>query len=348
MTTRTDNTHYIEQLASTWEPKLRDAFLAAIRDIANNVDIAALTRLIEQGNIQGALAAVGADVAHFNTLVVAQQSAYNAGGLAAVRAAPPLPQLGGYSVRMLWNIRAPSAELWLRNESSTLVTEIVDDQRDVIRTRLEAGMRVGVNPRQTALDLVGRIQPGGKVRTGGVIGLSSNQEQWLTNYETELASTDPTILRQALLRGLRDKRFDATVLKAIKNGTGIPADLRDKMSLAYRNRALRWRGENIARNETIKALGAAQTEAYQQNIDSGKLDAGLIVRFWATVGDDRVRPTHRLIPGMNKAGRKWNEPFETPDGPTLHAPFEIGCRCHEKISIGFLEDAVRKFKASQR
>jgi hypothetical protein len=326
---------------------LRDAFLAAVRELANSVDFAALTRLLEQGNISGALAALGIDPAHFNSLVVAQQATFNAGGLAAARAAPLLPQAGGYAVRVLFDVRNPRAEAWVRNESSTLVKEIVDDQRVMIRSRLEAGLQGGINPRQVALDLVGRIDPRTRRRSGGVIGLSSNQEQWLRNYEAELASSDPAILRNTLQRGLRDKRFDSVVLRAIRDGTGIPADTQAAMSLAYRNRALKWRGDNIARNETIKALGAAQIEAYQQSIDKGHVSQDLLTKFPVTAGDERVRETHREVPGLNPKGRKWNEPYVTPFGPQMHAPYphEIGCRCYERVKVDFLAQAIAKHRA---
>jgi hypothetical protein len=344
----TSNIHYIEQLASTWEPRLRDAFLEAFRQVVDQVNIAALARLLENGDVAGALAAIGVDTAHFNALIVAHQAAFNAGGLAAAQAAPLLPQIGGYAVRMLWDVRNPRAEQWVRNESSKLVKDIVDDQRTMIRSRLEAGLQTGTNPRQVALELVGRIDPRTKRRVGGIIGLSSNQEQWLRNYEAELASSDPSVLRQALTRGLRDKRFDATVLRAIRDGTGIPAELQAKMRMAYANSALKYRGDMIARNETIKALGAAQTEAYQQSIDKGHLDQNLLLKFPVTAGDERVRQTHREVPGMNKDGRKWNEPYTTPFGPQMHAPYpdQVGCRCHERIKVDFIGAAVKKHKAA--
>lgn len=348
MATRTDNTSYIEQLAQTWEPRVRDAFLAAVRQVIDQIDISALVRALQNNDISAALRIVQMDPAHLSPLAIAMQDAFNAGGFAAARAAPLLPQVGGHSVRVLFDVRNTRAEAWIRNESSGLIKDIVDDQRTAIRDYLEKGLQAGKNPRNTALDLVGRIPPGGKVRTGGVIGLSSNQEQWLVNYEVDLASTDPVILRRLLERGLRDKRFDATVLRAIKDGTGIPPDLQAKMRTAYSNRALKWRGDNIARNETTKSLGAAQTEAYQQSIDKGHLDQSLLDRFWVTAGDERVRETHRLIPGMNAKGVKWNQPFQTPTGPQMHAPStDIGCRCHEKVVVRFLDRAIAKHRAAQ-
>jgi hypothetical protein len=134
------------------------------------------------------------------------------------------------------------------------------------------------------------------------------------------------------------------VLKAIRDGTSIAPEIQVKMATQYANKALKYRADVISREETVKALGAAQTEVYQQQIDSGKLDADLITRFPVTAGDERVRHTHRLVPGMNKDGRKWGEPFQTPMGPKMHAPYEgeIQCRCYERIRIDYLGAALRK------
>lgn len=332
----------IESLTATWEPRMRAAFLQAVTSITNSVDIIALTALIEAGDVFGAMAAVGADTAHFSALALTQTSMFNEGGMALARAT----SRAGF--QLLFDVRATRAEQWIKQRSSTLIQDIAADQRTTIRNHLEAGLQAGTNPRTVALDLVGRVDPRTKQRVGGVIGLHSTQEEWLRTYSANLASGEPARLKALLGRGLRDKRFDATVLKAIRDGTAIPPELQAKMRLAYSNRALKWRADNIARTETIRSLGAAKTEMWQQNIDRGKVDAGLLTRYWVTAGDERVRATHRLIPGMNKDGRKWNEAFDTPTGPQMHAPStEPQCRCMEKVSMDWLGQAIAKKKARE-
>lgn len=338
----------LEKLSSAWEPKLRDAFLVAIRAIANRANLAVIIRLLENGDIDGAFRVLNIDPADFSPFALVHQQAFNIGGAAAADTIPPIVQTAGHSIRVLFNVRNPSAEAWISERSSKLITEIVDDQRDMVRGFLQRGLAAGENPRTVALDLVGRVSATSRTRTGGVIGLHSTQEQWLASYAADLGSTDPVALRSLLDRGLRDKRFDAAVLKAIREGRGLPADTQAKMRATYVNKALKWRADNIARTETLRALGAAQIEAYQQAIDKGQLDKTLVRRFWQTAGDERVRPTHRLIPDMNKDGRAWDEPFQTPDGPSMHAPHDKDpqCRCKERISIDFLARAIAKAKAA--
>jgi hypothetical protein len=330
----------LEALANNWEPKLRDAFLRAVGDAANRINIADLANLIEQGRVDDALRLVGLEPGDFSRFALVQAQMFHETGIAVASNIPTL--------RVVFNVRNTFAEQWLRDASSTFVREVTNDQQAGIRYWLQAGLQRGANPRQTALDIVGRLNPVTRVRSGGIIGLNSQQVQWLDNYTRLAASEDPAELRQLLTYGLRDKRFDRSVLKAINDGTGIPADLQAKMKQSYANRALKYRGDNIARTETMRALGQSQTEAYRQAIADGKVDAQYITRFPVTAGDERVRPTHRAVPGMNQNGVAWDEPFKTPFGPQMHAPYpnEINCRCHERIKIDFIQMAVDKRKAA--
>jgi hypothetical protein len=327
----------IEALLDQIEPRIRDAFLAAIQRVVDKVVIKALEDRLRVGDIEGALRAVGLDPNDFAALRNEIVAAYGAGGSAVAETIPAARGGDGALINILFDIRSPRAEAWAREKSSTLVTEIVEDQRAMIRENMRAGLEAGRNPRDTALDIVGRIDPRTKKRAGGVIGLTSGQEAWQRRYAAELTSSDPAELRKALGRGLRDKRFDAAVLRAIKDGEPIPAETRAKMVAAYRNRSLKFRADTISRTETIRALGAAKTEAYDQAIEKGQVQEDRLRKFWVTAGDERVRDTHRQIPGLNKKGRAWREPFVTPTGPSMHAPHDhdIQCRCREEIRVDF-------------
>lgn len=331
---------YIQELAAKWEPRLRDAFLSAIDDVRTRINISDLARLLENGDVEGALRVVGLNPADFSQLSLDLAAAFNEGGMTAAQTIP--------RVIVRFNVRNLVAERILAEQAGTLIQGLTDDQLQVVRIFLQRGLAAGRNPRDTALDLVGRLDRVRGVRVGGVIGLSTQQEEWLASYSRYLQSADPADLRKLLGYGLRDKRFDRSVFKAILEGRALDPDIAEKMRLQYANQALKWRGDNIARTETIRALGKAQTEAYRQAIVDGKIDVNTITRYWVTTGDARVRPAHRLIPGMNKGGRRWNEPFATPTGPTMHAPHDTDpmCRCHERIKIDFLAAAVRQLRGA--
>lgn len=322
-------------LTEAWEPRIRAAFLKAISDIADGVNVDLLVDLLKRGDVDGALNAVGVRPSDFAPLEREMYGAYVDGGSAFTGQAPAIRQPDGSLLRINFDARSPTAEQWTKEQSSTLIRQIVDDQRTTIRNHLTAGLEIGDNPRTTALQLVGRREPSTGMRTGGVIGLTSQQEKWQRNYSAEIASANPADLQAALNRELRDKRFDRTILKAIKTGEPIPADIQAKMRMAYRNRFLKLRADTIARTETLLALAEAQRESFRQQIRDGVISQQDITRFWENVGDKRVRKDHIAIPLMNKAGVAWDEPFKSPDGPVMHAPHGVQCRCRERIEVDY-------------
>lgn len=329
----------IEALLDKFEPRVRQAFLDAIARIADKVSIKALEDRLRAGDIEGAIRAIGLDPNDFSGLRNAIVDAYGAGGAAVTETIPAARGSDDALIKVLFDIRSPRAEAWARDKSSGLITEIVDDQRNMIRANMRAGLEAGRNPRETALDIVGRIDPKTKLRSGGVIGLTTQQEAWQRNYAAELVSSDPAELRKALGRGLRDKRFDAAVLRAIKDGKPIPAETRAKMITAYRNRSLKYRADTISRTETIRALGAAKIEAYEQAIDKGQVKEQDLLKFPISAHDERVRETHREVERLNRKGVPWRQPYAVPAGmtPQMHAPYdEPQCRCREEVKINYL------------
>lgn len=317
----------IADLIDTWAPRLQRAFLDAIGKVRDGAQVGLIAKMLEQGDVDGAIRAVGLDPVAFRGLDLAIGQAYEAGGNAAADGMPAGVTATGHRLRILFNVRNPGAESWLRQHSATLVTQIVDDQRAAIRQHLTAGMEAGNNPKTVALDLVGRIGAGG-TRTGGVVGLTASQEGWGRAYAAELASGDPA----ALTRVLRDKRFDKTVQKAIDAGKPLPTDLQAKMIATYRNRALRYRAETIGRTEAMTSLHQSQDEAYRQAIAKGQVSPSAVRKVWHSAGDARVRETHRTLNGESVG---LNQLFSSPSGahlafpgdPTAPAAEVINCRC---------------------
>ncbi len=327
-----------DQLIDQWEPRLRKAFLDSVHKLRDTAQIEALVRSLEAGDVETALRAVGLDPVSFRELDRTIAQAYEAGGLASIAPVPRTRDADGLRIIVQFNVRNIRAEQWLQTHSSALVRDILEDQRLMIRRRLTAGLQVGANPRTTALDLVGRVSSVTGRREGGLIGLTSSQEQWVRNYEAELS--DPAKMSNALTRKLRDARFDASVAKAIRNNEAVPAELRDKMIRTYRNRALRYRAEVIARTESMAALHTAQEEAMRQAIDGGAVNKGAVTSAWRTARDKRVRETHEAMEGQTVV---MGESFVSPSGARLRfpgdpeAPIEetAQCRCWREFKIDF-------------
>ncbi|HWV44127.1 phage minor head protein [Pseudorhodoplanes sp.] len=330
-----------DQLIDQWDATLRKAFLDSVYRLRDQAQLDAISRALERGDVNGALRAVGLDPASFRAWDKTFEAAFEAGGTATVSALPVLRDAAGYRLVVQFNIRNPQAEAWLRNHSSTLVREILDDQRDMIRTHLANGMARGVNPRTSALDLVGRIGATGR-REGGVIGLTSSQAEWVRRYEAELASDAPGA---ALARELRDRRFDAAVRRAADAGEPVPASIRAKMVTAYRNRALRFRAEALARTEAMAALHTAQDEAINQAVSAGAIDQTAVTFAWRTARDKRVRDSHKAMEGQT---RPMGVPFRSGSGAMLRYPGDpsapaserINCRCWREPVVDFLANVA--------
>lgn len=330
-----------DQLIDHWDPILRRAFLTSVYQLRDQAQIEQIARMVERGNVDGAVRAVGLDPASFRAFDRAISDAFEAGGDAVIRGLPVARDVDGGRLTMQFGVRNNPAEAWLRDHSSTLITQIVDDQRVMLRGALEVAMSRGLNPRTTALDLVGRIGATGR-REGGLIGLTSSQAEWVRGYAAELASENP---EQALTRALRDRRFDAAVRRAARTGEPIQADLRAKMVMAYKNRALRYRAETIARTEAMASLHQSQEEAMKQAVESGVIQQSTVTFVWHTARDERVRDSHRAMEGQTRA---WGRPFETGNGARLRYPGDpmgpaaevIQCRCWREPVVDFLAAAV--------
>lgn len=324
-----------DQLIDQFEPVLRKAFLDAVYAMRDRADIALITAMLERRDIEGALKAVGLDPAAFRLFDKGFANAFEAGALATETLIAVRSGADGFKTVFQFNIRNPAAEDWLRNYSGRMIQGILDDQRQMIRNALSDGLRQGLNPRTVALDLVGKIDATGK-RQGGLIGLTDTQRQWVVNYAHELID-DPLA---SLSRTMRDKRFDWAIKSYVENKKPIPAKLASKMLTAYRNRALRYRAETIARKETITALHTAQEQAIQQAIVAGVIDRQAITYTWHSARDKRVREAHRELDGESVPnGRPFQSilgPIRYPGDPLASAENTINCRCWREPKVDFL------------
>lgn len=332
-----------EQLVATYEPSLRLAFIEAIHDIRSSITLKRIVERLEQRDLSGAIAAMGLDEAAFLPLDEAIRLAFNGGGVAEVSSMPALRDPQGYKVIIRFDTRNLEAERWLRDHSSTMVTRIIDEQRETIRETLEEGLQRGDNPTRTALDVVGRVSRATGRREGGIIGLSAPQAQYVAAARRELASGSESSMRNYLQRTRRDKRFDSVVLKSIKSGKPLSADVAEKITARYSDKLLRLRADTIALNETMSALNEAKMQSYRQAIAKGAVNVQQLTKSWHTVRDDRVRHTHHA---MNGQVVPFEGHFVSPSGALLSYPHDpsapasetIGCRCWMNVKMDFVAD----------
>lgn len=329
----------IEELTAKYSPVIRDAFLAAIQDISNNVILADLIKAIEANDIERAFRVLGMSEAAMRPITAALATTFENGGGMVGSTFPKVlntPDFG--RTRFLFDVRNTRAEQWLKEQSSRLIVEIQENTRVAVRNTLQVGMEVGSNPRVTALDIVGRIGATGR-REGGLIGLTSQQESWVRNARADLQNLDARYF--ARLR--RDKRFDKIVQAAIRDGKPLTKETIDKLISRYKDRLLQLRGETIGRTESIQSLNRANFEAVRQAKDMGALKGS--TKEWDSAGDMRVRDSHRHMDGQIV---ELEQPFVTPDGYNLMFPGDISlgapakeiinCRCRFKLRMDWLQD----------
>lgn len=333
-------------LISEFEPIVRQAFVDAIADIRSKITLRLLIERLERRDIPGAIDVLHIEREAFGTLETAIARAYEGGGIAMAEDLM-LRDPEGNRVVFRFGVRNPEAEAWLRNHSVMLVTRIIEDQREGIRTALSEGLARGDNPRASALGIVGRLNRVTGRREGGVIGLTAAQERYVAAARQELLSAEPDRLRAYLRRDRRDRRFDALVTRAIREGKPVPTEAVNRILDRYSDRLLQLRGEMLARTETMFALGQSRNDAMRQAIASGKVSADLVTKHWRSAGDNRVRHTHRVLNGKSVG---FNESFQSPSGARLRFPGDpeapisetSGCRCSVEYKVDYTAQLLRR------
>lgn len=329
-----------QQLDALFEklaPQIAAAFREAIQDVVDNAILKQVVEAVQANDFDAAWRALGYSPPVFNPLVMAIQDGFMAAGVTTMRSFPTyITTATGERVVPRFDIRDPRAEKWIREQSSTLITGIEDDMRTTVRNTLTAGLEAGRNPRSTALDIIGRINPSTGMREGGVIGLGLREEGWSRSARAKLLTLDAGYFEL----GLRDKRFDATVQRAIDEGKLLPLDVVDKLVDRYRANALKHRGETVGRTETLGALNKSEWLATKQAFETGSIPQSAVRRFWDSAGDSRVRPQHKVLDGQSVG---LDEPFVSPDGSRMMHPGDtslgakardvVGCRCKVRTEV---------------
>lgn len=317
-------------------------WIKSVAGMKADTQLKLLEAKIEANDIDGIINSLGIKRASFEEFETAISESYYAGGIYTAAKIGKIPVPDGALV-FKFDVRDPQAEKWIRDHSSNLIVEIIADQKDAVRTMLDAGLVAGNNPRTSALDLVGRINQATGKRLGGVVGLTNQQAQWVVSAREELIELNPNYLTRAL----RDKRFDAAFNKALESGKPLTKEQINNAIAQLENRALRYRGENIARTESLNALRAGQFQAVDQAIEIGEVDTRDAVKVWDASGDGRTRDSHAYAEGQTVPTK---QPFMIggslmmfPGDSSLGAPASqvINCRCRSQYKIDFLGKAVR-------
>lgn len=332
MTNRRRLQNRLAALLKQYDGEIEKAFLEAVRSKANSINLTELTSAIEARDFNRALRIAGitrADMFPFDTAV---NRAFVSGGQTVPMAAPAFAAAFGFDGR------ATRAEQWARSHVGGLVTNIVDEQLDLLRETIGQQVADGEAPRSVAVRIAGRMQ--GNSRQGGFIGLSRAQSGYLTNARRELVELNGAYFE----RKLRDRRFDGIVRRAIADGKPLSQVDVERIAGRYSDRMLKHRADTIARTESITALRAGRREGIQQGIEAGAIRPDAVKRVWSATLDSRTRDDHVSINGQEVDGM--NEPFRLPDGSRMLYPGDtsmgasaaqtINCRCYDEYVVDWL------------
>ena len=248
--------------------------------------------------------------------------------------------------------RNPRAERVARDLSSKLVTNIINDQREAIRVVIEEGIAKGRGPRDTALDIVGRVNRATGKREGTILGLHSGQIRVWSKINDALDTAEGVrsllVKDQATgkwkpaLKSINKATFNRLV-SAVERGEALSRADKALSMRQITNGQLKERGDMIARTETIASLNAGRNEGIQQLIDAGNITEDQVVKVWDSTGaDGRTRDTHL---GMEDQRKRLGEPFVSPSGARMMHPGDtslqapgsetINCRCVLRFDIDF-------------
>lgn len=329
----------LDAISANQERRMLQAFNSILSDIRSQAVLSEVVRALEVGNVDAVIRLLNLDDATWEPLTESIRESYRQGGVTTAQQIGRIPTDDGF-ISAQFSMRSVRAEAWVL--SASIRMEISLAKKEAIRAFIVSGLADGMNPRSVALDLVGRIDPVSRQRIGGIIGMTDQQMEWIRSARKELENLTPQNATSYLSRQLRDKRLDAAVTRAASGGKPLTAAQIDTAVTRMQNRTLRYRGQNIARTESINALRAGQMESIQQAIQSGEINPGDVLKIWDDTGDSKTREDHTLA-GIDYAkGIPIEEPFIVggellmyPGDPSGSAGQIINCRCAMRTVIDF-------------
>lgn len=325
------NAREVIQAIEGMEPAAQRAYLAQIASTIDAVTLAEVERAIDSGDSDAVLALLPLGL--FAGLIEILRTAYIKGG------AGEMSSIKAPGISKELDVNAPDAASFLSGQAKTIIDQAAIDEARAIRAVLDAAQLSGQSARKTALDLVGRISKQTGTRSGGVVGLSGNFAESVTNARTQLSSGDDLQLRQYLTRTRRDRRFDGTVKAAIKSGKALKVEDINKIVGRYADRLLVTQAEMIAQTFVAEAFNEGRDQAWRQVIDRSK-GRLTFAKTWKSRGDEKVRNSHAAMNGQTVPK---DQPFVSPRGALLMFPCDSSlgaplserarCRCIAEYAV---------------
>lgn len=309
----------VHRIADRFGPEVAAAFLDAVEETRDNIDLGALESAIQAADMSQVESVL--KVGSLRERLAARdgmEGSFTRSFAATGQASAEVLE-DALGVAFSFDARDPRAILFARSQSSTLIKGIGDDALLSVRAIMGRAFSEGIPP-EGAARLIREV-----------VGLRRDHSAAVTNFFQDLRvgqeGGDELVSRA--LGSVDRRRLDAAtkakLRKALREGT-LTDDMIEEAVQTYRTSLLNYRAQSIARTETIRSASAGQHESFLDARRQGVIPE-TARRAWIVTPDDRLRDSHAAIPDLNADFVGIDEPFETPMGPIMYPPAGVMCRC---------------------
>lgn len=221
-------------------------------------------------------------------------------------------------------------------DMADLVRLIQDDQAAAVRAVVQAGQSQGRSPGQIARDLLG-VAGAAPGRQGGTVGQAHVDAVARLHAREELTSDEARRLRDYLRRQLRDPALDPIIRRALQEGRPLRPAEAEQVERSYADRLTAHRARVVSESAAHEQYERGRFDSYDRYTNDPNW---LLEKEWRTVGDERVRHSHRP---MNRQRQQFDAPFISGRGALLNFPGDrslgagfdevAGCRCHANYRL---------------
>lgn len=313
-------TDSVDRITARLEPKLAKALQDALQDMRDGVNYPLLLRSIDNNDIEGVIAALNIEDGSFAPYIAVAIAIFMAAGAAAAKT---------YKIRF-----DPTRDADFQLDLRAKMRAMADEQIIKAREYVKQGLAAGKSRREIAQGLAGRVVSGH--RQGGVIGLSGAQQSWVENMRARLLSGDPAEMRAALKNKDRNKIYDRTIKKAIKEGKALPEAKVDEIVGKYADKLLAKRAKDIAALEAEQFAAGAREEAVRQALAKS---GGTATKTWRhssiyiNARQDHVGMSGKTVPFDAAFIMADGTPMRYAHDPRGGARQNSHCRCRTTYKI---------------
>lgn len=306
--------------ARTLSPELVAAILAAFKLVRERMPMAEVERLIRAGRITEVVNAAAPAELIERALNPATR-VLTEGVLRGMRGTVPMLPARAREISALFNTLNPNVLTAIQDLDTKVLRSLVPEIRETMRAAVEAGLRDGTSAREMARGLRESI------------GLAPNQAEAVTNFRRMLEGGPRTpVYKGALQTPVRDRRFDAAIKRAMKNGERLTPEQVDRFTEAYQRRFIARNAEAHARTAAVDAQKVGQQLAWQEAKESGALGDAEVEVVWVTNLDGRERPEHNAANGITRPLDGVYTEGEVA-GQSYPGEGEWNCRCSEIMRV---------------